>query len=273
MRISRFGVGALGLAAIVSAADASAAPLVQHRAVYDLTLDEADDRTGITGLTGRMVYEFNGSRCEGWTVNFRFVTRIDTGESSRVTDQQTTTFEDAEGKSFSFLTKSFTDSSLEKEVKGTATRGPDRLNVRIDKPEPSELDLQATQFPTQHLEELIDKANAGEVFYETSLFDGSDDGDQVMTTSVVVGKKTDAASDDPELSVLKGLAGDRYWPVDIAYFDLAEDGGEQLPDYRISFKLHENGLTRDLEMDYGDFSMKGRLVDLSVTDAPAQDCN
>ena len=39
------------------------------------------------------------------------------------------------------------------------------------------------------------------------------------------------------------------------------------PEYRIAFKLHENGLTRDLLMDYGDFSMKGKLVDLSVFDS------
>ena len=53
------------------------APLVPHRAVYDLSLDKASDRSGITGLSGRMVYEFNGSPCEGYTVKFRFVTQID----------------------------------------------------------------------------------------------------------------------------------------------------------------------------------------------------
>ena len=41
----------------------------------------ASDRSGITGLSGRMVYEFNGSPCEGYTVKFRFVTQIDTGEN------------------------------------------------------------------------------------------------------------------------------------------------------------------------------------------------
>ena len=40
-----------------------------------------------------------------------------------------------------------------------------------------------------------------------------------------------------------------------------------MPEYRISFKLYENGLTRDLEMDYGDFVIKGKLVDLAVFDS------
>ena len=273
MRLSRLCIGFIaGSATLAAMPVMAAAPLVSHRAVYDLTLDKASDRSGITGLTGRMVYEFNGSPCEGWTVNFRFVTRIDTGDSTRMTDQQTTTFEDPEGKSFSFLTKSFTDRALDRELKGVATKEPGGLKVEIDKPDPNTLELPATQFPTQHLEELIGKANKGETFYETNLFDGSDSGDQVMTTTVVVGKKAEAAANDPELAALKGLATDKYWPVDIAYFDATNDGGEEVPQYRIAFKLHENGITRDLEMDYGDFSMSGKLVNLSLFDTPPQTC-
>ena len=136
-----------------------------------------------------MVYEFNGSACEGYTVKFRFVTQIATRENTRMTDQQTTTFEDGEGKTFSFVTKSFIDQSLEREVKGTATREADGVKVHLDKPEANNLDLVKTQFPTQHLVELIDKAEKGETFYETSLFDGSENADKVMTTTVIVGKK------------------------------------------------------------------------------------
>ena len=44
-----------------------------------------------------------------------------------------------------------------------------------------------------------------------------------------------------------------------------------MPEYRISFKLHENGMTRDLVMDYGDFSMKGKLVNLSLFDSSPAD--
>lgn len=271
MRASRLAVLA-SAAALATGPALAAAPLISHRAVYDLALDKASDKSDITGLQGRMVYEFNGSPCEGYTVNFRFVTRIDTSENSRVTDQQTTTFEDSGGKSFSFVTKSFTDQALERELKGTATREPNGLKVVIDKPEKNSLELRKTQFPTQHLEELIQKANTGETFYETNLFDGSENGDKVMTTTVIVGKKTDAPANDPELPVLKTLAKDQYWPVDIAYFDDANDGGEEVPEYRIAFKLHENGLTRDLTMDYGDFSMTGKLVNLSVFDTPPQTC-
>lgn len=269
-----FSARLLAAALLAAAAmPAAAAPLlVPHRAVYDLELDKATDRSGITGLSGRMVYEFHGGPCEGYTVKFRFVTRIATSENSRLTDQQTTTFEDGEGKNFSFVTKSYVDQNLDKEVKGTATREPDKLEVKIDKPQREDIDLDKTQFPTQHLMELIGKASEGQTFYETSLFDGSEDADKVMTTTVVVGKQAEAQADDPELKALQNLSNEKYWPVDIAYFNPIEGeaSGEETPEYHISFKLHANGLTRDLTMDYGDFSMKGKLVDLKLFD-PAKE--
>jgi hypothetical protein len=258
------------------AAPALAVPMLQaHRAVYDLSLDKASDRSGITGITGRMVYEFNGSPCDGYTVNFRFVTQIATNDTTRLSDQQTTTYEDAKGKTFSFVTKSFIDQQLDKEVKGTAIKKDNGVEVDLEKPQKNVVQLAATQFPTQHLVELIGKAEKGERFYETSLFDGSEDADKVMTTTVVVGKKTEADKSDPELPALAKLAKDKYWPVDIAYFDLSDkNSGEEVPAYRISFKLHENGLTRDLVMDYGDFSMTGKLVNLALFDnAPKKACN
>ncbi|RUX28129.1 DUF1849 family protein [Mesorhizobium sp. M2A.F.Ca.ET.042.01.1.1] len=267
MRATRLFLAAACLSAAFPMAPALAVPALQaHRAVYDLTLNKASDRSGITGITGRMVYEFNGSACEGYTVKFRFVTQIVTNDNTRLTDQQTTTFEDAEGKTFSFVTKSFVDQNLDKEVKGVATREAKGLKVNIDKPEKSSLELAATQFPTQHLVELIGKAEKGENFYQTNLFDGSEDANKVMSTTVIVGKKTESDKTDPEAPALAKLASDKYWPVDIAYFDDSDKSGEEVPEYRISFKLHENGITRDLVMDYGDFSMTGKLVNLSLFD-------
>jgi hypothetical protein len=243
---------------------AFAVPLVQHRAVYDLKLTNASDRSGITGITGRMVYELRGSACEGYTVRFRYVTQSSTRDASQLTDQQTTTFEDADGKSFSFATKSYVDQNLDKELRGNATREGDGVKIQIDKPEPKNFELEPAQFPTQHLVDLINRAKTGETFYETSIFDGSEDADKAMTTTVIVGKQANASASDPEFKALNALGTEKYWPVDIAYFDETSEGGEDTPEYRISFKLYENGLTRDLDMDYGDFVIHGQLVDLAV---------
>lgn len=264
-----------GLAAGLSSG-ALAAPaniLIPHRAVYDLQLDRADEKSGISSLSGRMVYEFNGSACEGYTTNFRFVTRIDMEEQpQRVTDQQTTTFEASDGNAFRFVNKTFVDKDLVKEVRGDAKLSPKETSVELTQPQVEKLELKSAQFPTRHMEELIAKATAGERFYQTSLFDGSEDANRVVATTVVVGEEQNAADD--ETKAMGKLAGDQNWPVSIAYFDDKEkqDG---LPVYRINFKLYRNGITRDLRMDYGDFSMKGKLVKLDVFDPkkPAEKCS
>ena len=272
MRLLRLACLAIVLSPVLasSAGVAAAVPLAQHRAVYDLKLSEASGSSGITGISGRMVYEIRGSACEGYTVRFRYVTQADTRDASQVTDQQTTTFEDADGKSFSFVTKSYTDQNLDKELRGNATREPDGVKIQIDKPETKSIELEPTQFPTQHLVDLISRAKTGETFYETSIFDGSEDADKAMTTTVIVGRQSNTSNGDPEAKALDGLSGEKFWPVDIAYFDEATEGGEDTPEYRISFKLYENGLTRDLEMDYGDFVIEGQLVDLAVFEPDAK---
>jgi hypothetical protein len=264
-------IAALLAASVAAPAFAAASPLVPHRAVYDLELDQASDRSGVNSITGRMVYEFDGSPCDGYTVTFRFVSQIDTDDVSRVTDQQTTTYEAGDGSSFNFSTRSFVDSSLDRELRGSAALDDEGISVRLTQPEASELELEASRFPTQHLLDLISRVVGGERFYETTIFDGSDGADKVMTTTVIIGNEGTTEQNDPEREALGDMAQDRFWPVDMAYFDMSTTQGEELPTYRISFKLYENGVSSDMIMDYGDFSMAATLVDLAMFDVP-QDC-
>ena len=236
-----------------------------HRAVYDIKLERSTEQSGISGMDGRLVFQFDGSACDGYTMNMRFVLRIQLPEALRVTDQQTTTFESGDGKEFNFVTKTFTDQKLDKELRGSASRDADGIAVDVEKPDPIDVTLEPSQFPTMHLAELIERAQAGETFYETSLFDGTDQGDRLMKTSVVIGKKTANAKDDAELVKAVPLKDQEFWPVTIAYFDPTEEtSGESEPQYRITFKLYENGITRDLEMDYGDFALKGAMTELDM---------
>ncbi|MCU0831623.1 MAG: cell envelope integrity EipB family protein [Rhizobiaceae bacterium] len=252
-------------------ADAWSEPVfASHRAVYDVKMERADEQTGISGMEGRLVFQFEGSQCDGYTMNMRFVLRMQLPEDVRITDQQTTTFESGDGSEFNFLTKTFTDEKLDKELKGSAARTDEGISVEIEKPDAVDVKLEPSQFPTMHLSELITKAKAGERFYETTLFDGTDEGDRLQLTSVVIGRQEQPEAGDPELAKADELAGKPFWPVEIAYFDpLAETGGEALPQYRIAFKLYESGITRDLVMDYNDFTLSGTLVDLEMMETPA----
>lgn len=245
--------------------------LVAHRAVYEVELADSTDRSGINTMNGRIVYEITGSVCEGFAVTFRFVTRIDTGKKSFVTDQRTTTFEDGAGKNFRFLTKTYVNEQFEKEVSGKALRTEKGTDVSIAKPDNRDLQLGNAIFMTDHLAKVIENALLGETFFTADVYDGSDNGDELMATTTIIGKKkTYKPKDDtPGFKALNELPN---WPVSISYFSMAnEKRGESLPIYQVSFNLFESGISSDLKMHYDDYSLKGKLS--SVKLLPVSKCD
>ena len=248
-----------GSAAAAAAAGVPAG-LAAHRAIYDLSLKNARDSSGIEDVDGRMVYEFVGSACEGYTVSFRFVTEINTGEDLRLTDQQTTTYEDIRTRRFDFSTRSYIDRELDHEVRGKAGISEGDVSVHLEEPEKKDMDIGSALFPTEHMIELIDKAKAGETFYQSRIYDGSDAADRAMLTTTVIGAPRTAKAGKGHLDE---LSGENFWPVAISYFD-EEAEGDQMPKYFTTFKLYENGVTQDLTMDYGDFVLEGRLAELEL---------
>lgn len=257
---------AIAMLAASVAVPALAAPLAAHRAVYDIELRDASDRSGIEGMSGRMVYDFAGSDCDGYTTSFRFVTRIDTGEASRVTDQQTTTFEDVEDGLFQFSTRSFVDQSPDREVSGTAERGDEGTSVALRAPEEAALELPETAFPSQHMIELLEAAANGATLFERDIYDGSDDADRVLATTAVIGARRSGAEDADLPDAFEDAT---YWPITIAYYSKADAAGEALPLYRIEFDVYENGVSRDIVMDYGDFVLTGTLAEIEMREADA----
>lgn len=270
----RLATGAtLVLLSLPFATTVQAAPagLVPHRAVYDIILKQASDRSGIESMRGRMVYEFAGSSCKGFSTNFRFVTRIDTGDGVRLTDQRSTTFEDVAAGRFRFDNKSYTDDQLDKDVSGDASDADGKVKIELAGPDRRGVELAESRFPAEHMLEVIARARRGEHIFESRIFDGSEDGDQSFLTTTVVGKPQTPKQADPELQVASELAGANYWPVSIAYFN-DKAVGDQEPIYNQSFKLYENGVTRDLTLDYGDFVLAGKLTKLEMLGNPEAGC-
>ncbi len=256
---------ALTPAAAVTPADT----LAPHRAVYDLTLKEANERAGIAGIYGRMVYEFKGSSCAGYTTNFRFVTEVDTGEEKRLSDQQTTTFEDLNQRTFRFTTKSFTDQQLDKEVSGDAAERAGRIKVALAAPQKRDVDLDLGRFPTEHMIDVLESARAGKPLFESRIFDGSENADKTLLATTVIGKRSTGQPTDPELAAASPLAKSEFWPVTIAYFN-DDKVADAPPVYRMAFKLYDNGIIRDLTMDYSDYVLTGKLTKLEML--PPETC-
>ncbi len=264
-------VAALPAAAATAPVSKIAAGLQPHRAVYDMTLGESDENGTILGVSGRIVTEFTGSACEGFTTNFRFVSRIEDQEGgSRLTDLRTTSYEDAVGDTFQFVTQSYVDQKLSEEAKGVATRDGDEVVVDLAKPAQKQATFQnGPLFPTQHLVRVIETAEAGRTILQADLYDGSEKGEKVFATTAVIGKPasgTDEAGQD-DAKAVETLAAGARWPVRLSYFDKGGDRAEQTPMYELSFLVYANGVTRKLELDYGDFTIIGKLTSIEYLDA------
>lgn len=241
--------------------------LKPHRAVYDVKLKDASERSGIDNMTGRIVYEMTGNECEGIAVNYRFVSKISSNGEIFTTDQQTASHESPDSNQYSFLTKSFVDEQLDRTVKGVARIRSGHMVVELDSPEERLVKLDPAAFISTHLVKVIEAARTGEHFFSLDVFDGGDDADEVLSTTNIIG----AARDYPKVmpgekpDAVDTLGKLKAWPVTIGYFRKGlTDSTEPLPIYEISFLLYEGGISRRLTMRYPDYAINAALVSLEM---------
>jgi hypothetical protein len=245
--------------------------LVAHRAIYEMTLDDARSASGITGIGGRMVFEFTGSECDGYSLNMRMVTQMtDTQGQTNLTDLRSSTWEQGDGQKFRFQSAQYLNDKLGDITMGRAVRETPKeaVKVKLSQPSAAELDLSGPLlFPTQHSFALIAAARTGQGLFQARVYDGSEKGQKVYDTTAFIGTEVQPGS-DPKLEQVakdKGLGELASWPVSIGYFEAK--GGDLTPSYQIDFRLYENGVSRDLLIDYGDFSIHGTLTSLEYLKA------
>jgi hypothetical protein len=245
--------------------------LVAHRAIYEMTLDDARSASGITGIDGRMVFEFTGSECDGYSLNMRMVTQMtDTQGQTNLTDLRSSTWEQGDGQKFRFQSAQYLNDKLGDITMGRAVRETPKeaVKVKLSQPSAAELDLSGPLlFPTQHSFALIAAARTGQGLFQARVYDGSEKGQKVYDTTAFIGTEVQPGS-DPKLEQVakdKGLGELASWPVSIGYFEAK--GGDLTPSYQIDFRLYENGVSRDLLIDYGDFSIHGTLTSLEYLKA------
>ncbi|GIL03089.1 MAG: ATP-binding protein [Alphaproteobacteria bacterium] len=243
--------------------------LAPHRAVYDLKLKEASDRSGIQAMNGRIVYEVTGNACDGMSVRYRFVTNITSSDDSYQTDQQTATFESPDKREFTFLTKSFLDTKLESTIKGTAIRTTQGVKVELTEPQQRQVDLPSAIFISTHLIDVIEAAQRGERLLRRDVFDGSDQADEVVASSAFIGdaKVADEPFEGEDAEAIGPLKDQSGWPVTISYFKKeVGPSAEAVPVYEASFLLYANGISRDMTMRYPEYALTGQLTSLELLD-------
>jgi len=243
--------------------------LVSHRAVYELTLAKSVGSKSPTAAHGRIAFDFTGSACDGYVQNFRQLTELQPAEGpTRVSDMHSATYEDADGRNFDFKMQTSIDNGAPESVDGKAWKSATgHLLVNLNKPTHGKFELDSrVVFPTEHLKRILAAAEAGENLLEVKVYDGSETGEKVYETTTYIGHPiadpaVEKAAHIPELDNI------RRWPVSISYFE----GGKKddAPSYILSFDLYENGISRALRLDYGDFVLAGEMSSLELLNEPA----
>ena len=89
----------------------------------------------INGARGRILYNFSGNACEGYTSEFRQVSELDSGEGKlTLSDLRSTSWEDAAGKSYRFKIDARMNDSDPAPVDGIAERTGDHITVKLKQP-------------------------------------------------------------------------------------------------------------------------------------------
>lgn len=271
----------MGAAVVVLAAvpaHAASAPFLPHQALYDLSLLKSrNGAAAVDSARGRILYNFSGSACEGYTSEFRQVSELNGSEGkTMLSDLRSTSWEDAEGKTYRFKIDTRMNDGDATDVVGVAERAGDHVTVKLTHPAAKTFTLDgSTVFPTEQVRRIIAAAREGKPLLELTVYDGSDTGEKVYNTLTVIGKPISGdstpAAPDPSTAndAMKALT---RWPVTVSYYDrdAKANSGEQTPVYAMSFELYENGVSRALKLDYNDFVIAGKLEKFDIK--PAKPC-
>src|SRR3954465_8222111 len=207
------------------AAQAAAGPsFLPHQAMYELSLVKSRGSTSIESARGRILYNFSGSACEGYTSDFRQVSELDSGEGRRtLSDLRSTSWEDGAGKTYRFKIDTRMNNGDPSAVDGIAERTGDRISVKLKQPVVKTFTLDgSTVFPTEQIRRIIAAAREGKSILELSVYDGSANGEKVYNPRAVrckpISRDGAVASPDPSTANDKMKALTR-WPVTVSYYD------------------------------------------------------
>ncbi len=252
-------------AAAAPLAPLTARSLASHRGVYSLTLDRARENATIVDVSGAMLFELIDA-CESWTTRQRFTMTLRNREGTELeTGSDYATLESMDGRNLRFSLTQMTQGAVESRVAGQAELTADGSGVaRYSEPEVKELPIPpGTLLPNTHTIATLNAARAGQRLLVAPIFDGTTaDGAQQTTTVMSPWQGPQPVPEAPSLSTLGSSR------MRIAFFepDGEQAGGARTPSYEVSLRYFENGVADDMIMDFGDFTVRAKLVKLE--DAP-----
>src|ERR1700736_2248854 len=240
-------------------ARAEAAEIAPHRALYTMSLGNARNDSGVVEARGTMDYEW-GETCEGWTIEQRYRLKMRYAETSDVDIVSSfVTWESKDGLRYRFNQKQSRNGEVDQDIRGEARLdAPGKGGIaEFVKPKPQTLKLEPdVLFPSAHTMLLIDKASEGENFLSRQVFDGATEENAVQISAAIGTKVAPEAAAADRSPLLQRPA----WRVRLAFFPA--DNSVEKPDYELGMHLLDNGVSRDMLIDYGEYSIRAKLDDI-----------
>ena len=255
------GVYALLLLLVaLPAMPAYAVDLAPHTAHYTMKLMSARSGSNIESASGDIVVRWERD-CSGWAMTNRTIFRIAyAGGQSIGFTIDAATWEAASGDDYTFLVRTAYDGKEVERVEGRARADGKKRYVDFVQPSKKRLDLEPeTIFPMQHTAMVMNAARAGSTFVRAAVFDGFTDGGSQFVTAIVGKKISPEAGDMSRFPELRDLAA---WTVSLAFFP--QDANATEPDSEIGIKMMDNGVAAWMDMDFGDFRLRGELDRLDI---------
>jgi hypothetical protein len=253
------------MATLLNAGPAIAAEIVPHRALYTMTLGRATGDSGVTGAGGTMAYQW-GETCDGWTIEQNYRLKMGYSDSPDVSiSSNFVTWESKDGLHYRFNQKETRSGADQEEIRGVATLAvPDKSGTAdFELPAGKSFKLPAgVLFPSAHTIMLIEEAKKGVNFISKHIFDGAAVENAVLV-SAVIGPKIEPDAEAAKKSPLLNRPG---WRVRLAFFPADPKADE--PDYELGMLLLDNGVSRNLVIDYGDYSIRAAIDDIEALPKP-----
>lgn len=246
--------------------------LVAHKAVYDVRITRLTSGSPIVGVSGSMFFKWHDD-CDAYNTDHRFQVRYDYTEQGALNVfSRYIAYESKDGRMMSYASTSDENGSLAEELRGVARRSGAGGKAINTKPDGLAFDLpEGFVFPTQHTQNILKHARAGDKFYHAVLFDGTDT-DGPIEINAVIGMPR--AAKTPSVDAIDPrLTSGKAWPVRMGFFSLKPKAGEEAdrPLYEMEILLHDNGIVSDILVDYDGFSVGQKLLALEAL-APAAGC-
>lgn len=261
-------VSSLCFAMLVGRVSAAPSALAGHQASYAITLAAASSGSGLASAEGAVLYRF-ADACEGWTVENRTVLRL-TGDDGGVSESvwAYTSWESKDGLTFRVRVREIADGEMTDDFRAEASLGrrggPGK--AKFSKSIEKRVHLPAqTQFPTDHLRGLLDKARAGQRYVPAIVFDGAD-GDNPYRVGAVLGALT--AGESAKLAKRMGLSELPVWSLQMAFF--AADQPAAVPKFEIGANFREDGIADAILQDMGGLVLRLTLENVELF--PDPDC-